>query len=191
MKPIVLASGSPRRKDLLTEAGYKFIIVPPEVEEVDDPAIPIRELTAINAKLKADAVAYRFPDQVIVAADTLVLFEERALGKPTDMAEAREMLAAMNGKTHHVYTAVCVVKKSTAQVIEFDVSTAVTFKNLPQEERDHYHDLIEPLDKAGAYAAQDHGSMIIEKTEGSLTNVIGLPMDELTEILRNDFAIER
>jgi len=169
---LILASGSPRRKDLLNEAGYRFDIVPPDVVEIDDPDIEIRKLTAINAKLKAQAVAPDYPD-----------------GKPADMQEASAMLAAMNGQTHHVFTAVCLVLHSKQKVIEFDVSTEVTFKQLTQAEMDKYHSLIEPLDKAGAYAAQDHGELIIEKSVGSTTNVIGLPMDELANALQTHFDI--
>lgn len=189
MTQLILASGSPRRKDLLNEAGYQIVVVPPNVEEIDDPAIEIRKLTAINAKLKAEAVAPNYPDQVVIAADTLVLFDGKALGKPADMAEASAMLAAMNGQTHHVFTAVCLVRHDQQKIVEFDVSTEVTFKQLTQVERDHYHSLIDPLDKAGAYAAQDHGEMIIERSVGSKTNVIGLPMDELAVQLRSHFDI--
>lgn len=188
--PIVLASGSPRRKDLLSEAGYQFEVRPPDIEEIDDPSIGIRELTAINAKIKALAVAENTPDQVVIAADTLVLFNERSLGKPADLTEAATMLAELNGKTHHVYTAVCLIKHGSGQIIEFDVATEVTFRELSEEEMKNYHSLIDPLDKAGAYAAQEHGHLIIAESNGSATNVIGLPMEEVAEKLKNHFAIE-
>lgn len=189
MPQLILASGSPRRKDLLEEAGFTFEIVPPDIEELEDDSIGIRALTALNAKLKARAVAPNYPEQVVVAADTLVLFRERALGKPKDKDEASQMLAEMNGQTHHVYTAVCLIRQQSNQVVEFDVSTEVTFKQLSKEQRDHYHSLIDPMDKAGAYAAQDHGDLIIEKSVGSSTNVIGLPMEALTKHLADEFAV--
>lgn len=188
-QPIILASGSPRRKDLLENAGYQFAIVPPEVEEIDDPSIEIRKLTSMNARLKATAVAQDHPDRIIVAADTLVLFDNESLGKPADMVEAGKMIRRLNGKTHHVYTAVCILKQASNDLVEFDVSTEVTFKSLEDEEMDRYHALIDPLDKAGAYAAQEHGHLIIEKSVGSSTNVIGLPMDELAEKLELYFSI--
>lgn len=187
---LLLASGSPRRKDLLEEAGYRFEVFPPQVEEVDDPRIAIRELTAMNARLKADAVADRFESRVVLAADTLVLLDDCPLGKPADMNEASEMLQRLNGRTHQVYTAVCLVRTISDQQVEFDVVTEVTFRNLNEGDRRRYHELIDPLDKAGAYAAQDHGQLIIEKTVGSMTNVIGLPMDEVERELRNHFDIE-
>jgi len=188
--PLILASGSPRRKDLLNEAGYHFQVVPPEIEEIDDPAIGIRDLTALNARIKARAVADSYPGQVIVAADTLVLFGDRALGKPADMDEAAAMLGLLNGKTHQVYTAVCLTMHSRGAIIEFDVATEVTFKSLTPAEMKRYHELINPLDKAGAYAAQEHGELIIAKSIGSSTNVIGLPMEELKQNLKNHFGIE-
>ncbi len=188
--PLILASGSPRRKDLLNEAGYHFEVVPPDIEEVEDPAIGIRELTALNARIKARAVAERFPEQVTIAADTLVLFGDRALGKPVDMTEAAAMLGLLNGKTHQVYTAVCLIMHSGGEFIEFDVATEVTFKSLSAMEMKRYHELINPLDKAGAYAAQEHGELIIAQSIGSSTNVIGLPMEELSQKLKIHFGIE-
>lgn len=185
---LILASGSPRRKDLLNEAGYTFEVIPPDVEELDDPDMEIRKLTAINAKLKAEAVAPKHPDKIVVAADTLVLFKNKALGKPDDMQHAAKMLAAMNGQSHQVYTAVCLIQQSQQKTVEFDVYTDVTFKQMTQAEMTHYHSLIEPLDKAGAYAAQDHGELIIEKSVGSSTNVIGLPMEELANALEQHFC---
>lgn len=187
---LLLASGSPRRKDLLEEAGYRFEVFPPQVEEVEDHTIDIRALTAMNARLKADAVAGRFQSRVVLAADTLVLLDDCPLGKPGDMDEASEMLQRLNGRTHQVYTAVCLARTISDQQVEFDVVTEVTFRNLGEEERRRYHELIDPLDKAGAYAAQDHGQLIIEKTVGSMTNVIGLPMDEVERELRHHFDIE-
>ena len=164
--------------------------MPPDIEEIDDDTIGIRELTAINAKIKAEAVADRYPEQVVIAADTLVLFKDRALGKPADMAEATAMLGKLNGKTHQVYTAVCLMKTGSAQIDQFNVVTEVTFKQLTDAEMANYHSLIDPLDKAGAYAAQEHGKLIIETSIGSATNVIGLPMEELQEKLREIFGIE-
>ena len=106
------------------------------------------------------------------------------------MIEASEMLALLNGKTHQVFTAVCLIRKSTGQMVEFSVTTDVTFYNLTCDEQRAYHKLIQPLDKAGAYAAQDHGEQIIEKISGSRSNVIGLPMDELPVHLEEQFGIQ-
>ena len=175
---LILASGSPRRRDLLNEARFEFEVIPPTVEEIDDPSKSIEDLTEINARLKADSIADVKPDAVVLAADTLVLRDGRALGKPADMDEAATMIRSLNGRSHQVFTAVCIVKKSANEIREFTVVTDVHFKNLTDDELNRYHSLIDPLDKAGAYAAQDFGEIIIETIEGSRTNVIGLPMDE-------------
>lgn len=189
-QPLILGSGSPRRRDLMNEAGYTFDVVKPDVEEIDDPARSIRALTRENARLKAEAVAADYADRVVIAADTLVLRDDTALGKPTDEAEAFAMIQSLNGRTHQVFTAVCVAAQAAGLEVEFSVVTDVTFKQLSDDELRHYHTLIEPMDKAGAYAAQDHGEVIIDRIEGSWTNVVGLPMEELTEILRDRFGIE-
>jgi len=211
---LILASGSPRRSQLLREWGYGFQVLVPEVTEFDDPAIPIRELTARNARLKADAVARDLsrsrtgPDAghpagqpdglanqvtaashatVLVAADTLVLLGDRVLSKPRDLAEAGEMLKALVGRSHQVFTAVTVL--GTEKIWEFSVTTEVTFLPLTPEEQEAYHRLIDPLDKAGAYAAQDHGEMIIAGMRGSFTKVMCLPMERLSEVLAAEFGI--
>lgn len=189
-QPLILGSGSPRRRDLMNEAGYTFEVVKPDVEEIDDPARSIRALTRENARLKAEAVAADYADRVVIAADTLVLRDDTALGKPADEAEAFAMIQSLNGRTHQVFTAVCVVAQAAGLEVEFSVVTDVTFKQLSDDELRHYHTLIEPMDKAGAYAAQDHGEVIIDRIEGSWTNVVGLPMEQLTEILRDRFGIE-
>lgn len=190
---LILASGSPRRKELLEEAGYRFSVVPPRGEELDDPAIPIRELTAINASRKAGEVMWNHPEAVVIAADTLVLLGDRTLGKPADRAEAREMLRQLNGRRHQVFTAVCVgtAGNGAGAREEFSVATEVEFKRLGEEELADYHARIDPMDKAGAYAAQEHGALIIERIEGSMSNVIGLPMEEVTAVLESVFCIRR
>lgn len=173
----------------MIEAGYSFTVIKPEVEEIEDEAIPIRDLTAMNARLKADAVADAHPDDVIIAADTLVLLGETVFGKPRDRAEAKRMLSELNGRTHQVFTAVSLMRRSDGIVSDFTVATDVVFKELTAEEMAAYHAKIEPMDKAGAYAAQDFGELIIKSFRGSMSNVIGLPMDELEEALVSQFGI--
>ena len=177
---LILASGSPRRFDLLKKAGFDFEVIKPDVEENEDGSIPIRTLTEMNARLKAEAVASQHPDAVIVAADTLVLLGDRVLTKPVDRAEARQMLESLNGNSHQVFTAVAIVNYRQGRERCFDVVTDVHFKQLAGDEMTAYHEKINPMDKAGAYAAQEHGADIIERIEGSMTNVIGLPMDEVS-----------
>lgn len=186
---LILASGSPRRRDLMEEAGYAFEVIKPEVEELEDPDRHIRILTQYNARLKAEAVAQTHPSRLVIAADTLVLRDDTALGKPPDPEEAFAMIRTLNGRTHQVFTAVCVTRKDACQEVEFSVVTDVTFKRLSEEALRHYHDLIDPLDKAGAYAAQDHGEIIIDSITGSWTNVVGLPMERLGEVLLEEFGL--
>lgn len=186
---LILASGSPRRRDLLEESGFDFTVIKPEVEEVEDLSIPIRELTAHNARLKAEAVASQLPEDVVIAADTLVLLNDQVLSKPLDTEHATRMLEMLNGNSHQVFTAVTILQKSTDTEIDFTVTTDVHFKSLSPEECAAYHDKIDAMDKAGAYAAQEHGELIIDRIEGSMTNVIGLPMDEVKAVLEESFGI--
>jgi len=188
---LILASASPRRRELMTEAGYTFEVVVPEVEEIDDPARSIQALTRANARLKAEAVANAgdHSDGVVIGADTLVLLDDAALGKPADADEAFSMIRSLNGRTHQVFTAVCVTAEAVGRAVEFTVVTDVTFQRLTDSELRRYHTLIEPMDKAGAYAAQDHGEVIIEKVTGSWTNVVGLPMERLGTVLAEDFGV--
>ncbi|MEM7603034.1 MAG: Maf family protein [Verrucomicrobiota bacterium] len=188
--PLILASGSPRRSDLLRDAGYDFEVIKPDVEEIEDGSIPIRIVTSENAKLKAAAVSEANPDAVVIAADTLVLLGERVLSKPMDREEAVAMLGALNGNSHQVFTAVTMMQTGAAKVHNFTIATDVHFKTLTLAEREAYHQLINPMDKAGAYAAQEHGELIIDRIEGSMTNVIGLPMDEVRITLETEFGIK-
>jgi len=186
---LILASGSPRRRDLLTEAGYRFEVENPGIEENEDTSLPIRQLTAENARDKAAAVSARFPEAVVVAADTLVLLGDTVLSKPADRDEATRMLASLNGRSHEVFTAVALRHGSIEKAIDLTVTTAIHFKQLTPAEQADYHARIDPMDKAGAYAAQDHGALIIDRIEGSMSNVIGLPMDEVAAALREHFGI--
>ncbi|MCF6312673.1 MAG: Maf family protein [Verrucomicrobiales bacterium] len=184
----ILGSGSPRRRDLLAEAGYHFTIEPSPAEELHDTHMDVRELTQINAKLKAQEVAARFPDAVVLGADTLVTIDGHALGKPKDLDEALSMIQRLNGRTHQVMTGVCLMQNSKSRCQTHVEVTEVTFKSLSAQELRDYQLLIQPLDKAGAYAAQHHGEMIIQATQGSWTNVVGLPMSA-TKTLLAEFSI--
>jgi len=168
----------------MIEAGLDFTICPSPAEEAHDATLSPAALTEMNAKLKVDAVVDRFPDQIVIGADTLVYIDGEPLGKPRDMTEAEQMLGRLTGRTHQVCTGVCLMKGKD-KVRCFHVITEVTFKNLDVAAIRDYLQKIEPLDKAGAYAAQEHGALIIEKTEGSWTNVVGLPMDELLKELES------
>ena len=186
---LVLASGSPRRRELLAEAGYRFRVVEPGISENEDTRLPVRRLTSENAALKAAAVARRMPGSVVLAADTLVLADDQVLTKPADRAEAARMLQLLSGKTHEVFTAVALRHAATDAAIDFTVTTEVRFKPLDEDARAAYHALVDPLDKAGGYAAQEHRELIIDRIDGSLSNVVGLPMDEVAEALLARFGI--
>ena len=176
---LVLASTSPRRQQLMKEADLEFTVFTVPVEEHHDERLPLAELTRQNAALKARSVAEVRPEALVIGADTLVSVEGVALGKPADLGAAHGMLRRLSGRAHQVGTAVCLVHAASRRAVQFEVVTEVVFRELSDAEIAHYLSLIEPLDKAGGYAAQDHGELIIEKFVGSLSNVVGLPMERL------------
>jgi septum formation protein len=182
-KGLILASSSPRRRDLLEEAGYTFAVVPAEVEELADARLGAEELVRRNAVLKAQEVAVRHPETLVLGSDTLVALDGEPFGKPGDLEEAFAMLTRLVGRTHSVLTGVCLVHLAEGRELLFVEETRVTFRPLGPEQIRHYLGLINPLDKAGSYAAQEHGEFIIERTEGSWTNVVGLPMERLAQAL--------
>lgn len=180
-RPLILASASPRRVQLLREAGFEFEVVVPAVEEAHDPALSCQALTIANAELKARAVFMQRPEATVIGADTLVYIDDHPLAKPADIDDARAMLRRLSGHTHQVCTGVAVV--SADEVKTFAVITKVTFKTLTEAMITDYHAKVNVLDKAGGYAVQEHGDLIVERVVGSLTNVIGLPMDEVAAAL--------
>ena len=181
--PLVLASASPRRVELMHEAGYEFEVIVPDVEEAHDESLSCEDLTTENAKLKALAVAHQRPEAVVIAADTLVYLDQKPLGKPKDMAEAAAMLRMLSGRVHEVCTGVAIASHYGELLRCFHVISDVEFKLLTDDVIAEYHRRIQPLDKAGAYAIQDESAMIIERISGSWTNVKGLPMEKLNEEL--------
>ena len=182
MKPVVLASASPRRLHLLKEAGYDVEVDFSGAEEIEDHSLTPDSLALKNARLKWRVIAERRPEDFILAADTVVWLGGRFYGKPADLPEARVMLASLVGRTHEVVTGVVVGRLSGC--VEFAEHSMVTFHDLNAESIDRYLESINPLDKAGGYAAQDDGGRLIAKIEGSVSNVIGLPMERLGEVLR-------
>ena len=180
--PLILASASPRRVQLLREAGFDFEVVVPAVDEAHDPSLSCQALTIANAELKARAVFAQRPEAIVVGADTLVYIDDHPLAKPADMDDARAMLRRLSGRTHQVCTGVAVV--SADAVKTFAVITSVTFRSLTADMIADYHGKVNVLDKAGGYAVQEHGDLIVERVDGSRTNVIGLPMDEVSAVLR-------
>ena len=181
MKPLVLASASPRRLQLLKQAGFHVEVDISGAEEIEDHALTPDNLALENARLKWRAIATRRPEDFILAADTVVWLGGRFYGKPSDLAEARQMLASLVGRTHEVVTGVVVGRLSGC--VEFAEHSMVTFHDLNSVSIARYLESINPLDKAGGYAAQDDDGRLIAKIEGSRSNVIGLPMERLAEVL--------
>jgi len=173
----VLASGSPRRRELLSQLGLLFDVDAAHLYETPRPGEPPREYVERLAREKASAVAGRHGGRVVLAADTTVALGPEILGKPRDDAEAAQMLKRLSGKTHEVFTGICASGHSRV------VRTAVTFKLLSAPEIAWYVATGEPRDKAGAYAVQGKAGAFVEALEGSPTNVIGLPLPETLELL--------
>jgi len=181
---LILASNSSRRADLLRQSGIEFRTVPSQAPEIHHDQLTAREVSQINAYRKARSVAKRCPDALVLAADTVVSLENTLFGKPGSLEEAYEMLERLQGRTHLVVTGLCLLHlRSHRQRIAAE-STAVTFRKLDAVKIRRYLTQINPLDKAGAYAIQEHGDQIIERVSGSYSNVVGLPMERLTTELR-------
>ncbi len=183
--PLILASTSPRRADLLREAHIPFIIRTPRVRESsqdDSPHLTPRQLALYNAKLKGLAVSQKHPDRWVLAADTIVVLGSKVLGKPRNMKHAENMLADLNGRMHRVITGIFLVKNFSETSLT--ITSKVYFRKLTLNQRRAYLESIQPLDKAGAYAAQNHGGEVIRKIEGSFSNVVGLPIEKVLQILR-------
>lgn len=180
---LLLASASPRRQDLLRENGFTFTARAAQVEEITPDHLTVSEAVLLNAKRKAVFVAgSALPGPVIIGVDTLVSIDNEILGKPRDLPEAFEMVKRLSGRTHRVVSGVWMIALPARQhgFIEY---TQVTFRRVLPEEIRRYHEIIDPLDKAGAYAAQEDPINLIESVVGSRTNVIGLPMERLREVL--------
>jgi septum formation protein len=186
---LVLASSSPRRCALLAEYGYRALVAPAGCTESGAAWLTVRELVLLNAGRKAAAAAPAHPGSVVLGADTLVALAGRPLGKPANRAEAESMLGSLAGRTHQVYSGVCLLHRRLGQAASFVCVSQVRLRALSGTELTDYLDLIDPLDKAGAYAAQEHGERIIESISGSRSNVIGLPMEALQTVLRDEFGI--
>jgi septum formation protein len=175
---LLLASASPRRKQLLAEAGFQFEIVAPEIDEIATSKLTLREATTWNALRKGLTVARAHPSDVVLAADTLVALDDRVIGKPADRDEAAQILRLLSGQTHFVASSVFIAHLSRGHSENFSVISRVLFKKLSDRMIEEYLDRIDPLDKAGAYAAQVEGRAIIARIAGSRSNVIGLPLEK-------------
>ena len=194
MTEFVLASASPRRKELLEKMGLQFSIVVSEADESTvSRDIPVNLYVQELALLKASATAkilLRNKKALIIAADTIVTLDGEILGKPDGEDGAKKMLSSLSGRTHEVYTGYCIMRISDGKTVCNSVKTEVKFKTLTEQKIRSYIESGEPMDKAGAYGIQGLGSMLIEKINGDYFNVVGLPVSALADTLEKEFDIE-
>jgi septum formation protein len=181
LPPLILASASPRRAELLRQLNLDFQIVPSDAAEILDEQLSPLELCRLNAHRKARVIAKKHPDALVLGADTLVFLDDEIMGKPADVAEARRMLARLQGRTHQVGTGVSLIHLRAYRERTFAASTNVTFRVLTAGQINVYLSKMNPLDKAGAYAIQEHGDTIVSEISGSFSNVVGLPIEKLKE----------
>ncbi len=190
MRPkIILASNSPRRKELLLQIGLSFTPDPADVDERvlegEAPEAYARRL----ARQKAEVSGGRTEEGIIVAADTIVVLDSAILGKPADAQDAKRMLRALSGRMHRVITALAVLNRSSEEIAEAAAVTKVWFRELSEHEIDSYVRTGEPFDKAGAYGIQERGALLVDRIDGCYYNVVGLPLTLLAGLLRR-FGIE-
>ena len=175
----ILGSQSPRRKDLLEQAGIVFSVKSADIDESQVTSDSPEHLVETLAGLKAREVSRLFPDAWVLGADTIVVVDGQILGKPGSTDEAAEMLNKLNNRSHQVYTGFCLHHANQCREYTVSVSTTVWFTSLSQQEILWYVNTLEPMDKAGAYGIQGVGSFLVSKIHGSYTNVVGLPVCEL------------
>ena len=188
-KKILLASGSPRRKEYLERYGFVFRVAASNIDEkMEDGEQPLTYAMRMATE-KAEAVAKScLPDEVILAADTIVVLKGRVLGKPADLSEAIEMLEDLNGRTHEVVTAYAILSPTDNKVVKNYSRTKVLFGRVSPEHIRAYVESEEPLDKAGSYSVQNTGTFLVERIEGSYNNVVGLPIEKvIRDLLRHGF----
>jgi septum formation protein len=189
IKPVVLASSSPRRRELLEKTGLKFTVDSSETDErLDSTSGPV-ELARSISSMKATSAVPRHPGSIIIAADTFGVLDGKLLGKPDDAPHAREMLKVMSGKCHEVITGFTIIDTDSGKTISHVVKTRVYFKALSKAQIEEYVETGEPLGKAGAYAIQGKGADLVAKIEGDYYNVIGLPVHALAKELKK-FGID-
>jgi septum formation protein len=189
MKQLILASASPRRKRLLEQLGIVIKVVPSEIDEKLNPRLKPKSQAELLSLEKAQAVAKNYKDAVVLAADTLVFIDDEILGKPTNEDDAKRMLKKLSGKSHRVITGFTLIHTAAKKIITESVETVVTFRKLSEKEIKSYIKKEHTLDKAGAYAAQGVGSLLIEKIDGDFFNVVGLPISKVFPLLKK-FGIE-
>lgn len=194
MKKFILASASPRRKEILEAAGLDFDIF---VSEADEESVPrdvppklyVQELALLKAAAAAKTVL-KSKQSLIISADTIVTLDGKILGKPSDTDNAKEMLRMLSARTHEVYTGYCIMRISDGKTVCNSVCTQVKFKELTDDTIDSYIATGEPMDKAGAYGIQGRGSVLADSISGDYFNVVGLPVSALSDTLKNEFETD-
>lgn len=179
---LILASASPRRKEILAEGGLSFSVRPQDIDESVYDGIEPRLMVQLLAASKV-AKAVQGENEVILGADTVVVCDGKVLGKPKDAAEAEEMLSMLSGRTHSVYTGIAVLRGDDGTMRTHAEETLVTFRTLTKEEIRAYIETGEPMDKAGAYGIQGKGGALVSETEGDFQNVVGLPLGAVLRLM--------
>lgn len=183
MRKIILASQSPRRKQLLKQLGLEFEVVPSDVEEVFNPRLGPRHQVEELALQKAQSVAEKYDDAIVIGADTLVALGDEIIGKPKNVNDAKRMLKKLRGRQHTVVTGFVLIDTASKRTIMKSVETKVWFRKLSPQEISSYIEKEKPLDKAGAYAIQGLGNLFVEKIEGDYFGAVGLPLFTLAKEL--------
>ena len=182
MKKLILASASPRRKELLSMLNIPFIIETSDVEEVMEQNLQSSEIVMKLAEEKAKDVSKRFPNAVVIGADTIVTYNDQKLGKPSSIEDAFSTLKLLSGKTHEVYTGVSIINEGKSNT--FYQCTKITFSELSDQEILEYIDTKEPMDKAGSYGIQGFGGTFVERIDGDYFSVVGLPINKVKKNLK-------
>lgn len=183
MSRLLLASASPRRREILAQLGVAFEIVTASVVEHEAPDTDPRLMVAHNSALKADWVSAKHPDDFVLGADTTVCIDNHVLNKPADLTEARAMLRRLSGRTHSVYTGLALRRAADGWRADEIVESRVTFRLFDEAVIEAYLERVHTLDKAGGYAIQEHAELIVASYSGSLTNIVGLPREETRTLL--------
>ncbi len=188
MRKLILASSSPRRKKILTDLGLQFEIIPPEVSEEVKPNESPKDFAIRCSADKAKEIAKNY-DGLIIAADTIVVLGNKIIGKPKDKDDAVHILTSLSGKKHQVITGITIFDSKSHKIISDFVQTDVWITKLSNDDIEKYINTFEPGDKAGAYAAQGKGAVLVERVDGDFFNVVGLPVFKLYKLLK-EFNID-
>ncbi|MBR2067991.1 MAG: septum formation protein Maf [Solobacterium sp.] len=186
MKRLILASQSPRRKELLEKCGYSFICIPADVDEIIDESKPLEKEIERLALKKAETILTMYPDAIVIGSDTIVVLDNKILGKPKNHVEARRMLNSLSNKKHSVITGLCIISNQKKYITS--TTSHVSFAKMSEEEIDAYIATGECDDKAGAYAIQGYGARYIQGIEGDYYSIMGLPLHLVYEELKNMYA---